>query len=59
MPEKHREIYFEIEIVAHLTAHGWLEGDSAGYDRALALYPEDLIGWLRDTQPNELAKLSQ
>ena len=59
MSEKHREIHFETEIVNHLTAHGWLEGDPAGYDRALALYPQDLIGWLQDTQPNELAKLSQ
>ena len=56
--DKHREIHFESEIVAHLTAHGWLEGDPARYDRELALYPDDLIGWLQDTQPKELAKLA-
>lgn len=57
MPDKHRESVFETELVAHLTANGWLEGDPAKYDRALALYPEDLLGWLQDTQPKELAKL--
>ena len=28
------------------------------YDRALALYPDDLIGWLQETQPQEWAKLA-
>lgn len=57
MPDKHCEAVFETELVAHLTANGWLAGDPAKYDRALALYPEDLLGWLQDTQPQELAKL--
>jgi type I restriction enzyme R subunit len=56
---KHRERTFEDEVVAHLTAHGWLEGHSAGYDRELALYAEDVLGWLEDTQPTELAKLGR
>ena len=51
MAEKHREVTFEQELVAHLASHGWLEGDPAQYDRALALYPDDLIGWLQETQP--------
>ena len=55
----HRERTFEDEVVAHLTAHGWLEGRSDGYDRELALYPEDVLGWLTDTQPTELAKLGR
>ncbi|RRR67135.1 MAG: type I restriction endonuclease subunit R [Candidatus Viridilinea halotolerans] len=54
---KHHERTFEDEVVAHLTAHGWLEGQSGGYDRELALYPEDVLGWLAATQPTELAKL--
>lgn len=57
MPDKHREAVFETELVDHLTANGWLAGDPAKYDRTLALYPEDLLGWLQDTQPKELAKL--
>ncbi len=56
---KHRERTFEDEIVARLTTHGWLEGMSDGYDRELALYPEDVLGWLEETQPNEVAKLGR
>ena len=54
----HQERHFEADIVAYLATHGWLEGDPARYDRELALYPDDLIGWLQDTQPKELAKLA-
>ncbi|HWS99890.1 MAG TPA: DEAD/DEAH box helicase family protein [Pyrinomonadaceae bacterium] len=57
MSNKHREIRFEGDIVGHLTAHGWLLGDWKNYDRELALYPEDLIGWLKETQPKEWEKL--
>jgi type I restriction enzyme R subunit len=49
----HREIHLEDEICEHLAAHGWLyaAGDSAGYDRAHALFPSDVIAWLELTQP--------
>lgn len=49
----HREISFEDEICAYLSAHGWLyeKGDAAHYDRALALYPADVIEWVKATQP--------
>ena len=56
---KHLERTFEDEVVEYLTAQGWLLGTSAGYDRALALYPEDALGWLEATQPNELAKVQR
>lgn len=56
---KHRERTFEDEVVEHLTAHGWLEGQSSGYDRELALYPEDVLGWLEETHPTELAKVGR
>ncbi|MFO1432113.1 MAG: DEAD/DEAH box helicase family protein [Candidatus Competibacteraceae bacterium] len=58
MSDKHQEKHFETELVDCLTAGGWLEGEPAKYDRALALYPEDLIGFLQDTQPREWEKLS-
>lgn len=54
----HKEVKFEEELVAHLVSHGWQEGDPARYDQALALYPDDLIGWLQETQPKEWAKLA-
>lgn len=54
---QHHESAFETEICEHLAAHGWLYSPSdAGYDRELALFPEDVFGWLADTQPDELAK---
>jgi len=56
---KHKESIFESEVVAHLTAHSWLQGDPKLYDRELALYPEDVEGWLRDTQPEEWAKIEK
>ncbi len=56
MTDKHREIHFETELVDHLTGHGWLEGDPQRYDRERALYPDDLIGWLRESQPEAWRK---
>ncbi len=53
----HRERTFEDEVVENLTANGWLQGDAKKYDRELALYPDDVLGWLDDTQPKELAKV--
>ena len=49
----HKEISFELEICQHLAAHGWLyaEGDAAGYDRARALFPADVLAWVQATQP--------
>ena len=49
----HKEISFETEICAHLAAHGWfyVEGDAAGYDRALAVFPADVLAWVQATQP--------
>ncbi|VEP39127.1 hypothetical protein TLA_TLA_00551 [Tessaracoccus lapidicaptus] len=54
----HVESVLETEIAEHLAANGWLYSPTdAGYDRALALFPEDLMGWIEDTQPVEYAKL--
>ena len=54
----YNEIRFEQEIAEHLAAHGWLYSPSdEGYDRERALFPEDVFGWLEDTQPDELAKV--
>ncbi len=53
MSDLHKEINFENEICEHLAANGWLysQGDAAGYDRARALFPEDVITWVQATQP--------
>ncbi|MGY1978166.1 type I restriction endonuclease subunit R [Nocardia gipuzkoensis] len=56
MPQHHESV-LEDEICDHLAAHGWLYSpDDSGYDRDLALFPEDVFAWLADTQPAELAK---
>ncbi len=49
----HKEINFEVEICEHLAANGWMyeEGDAAKYDRARALFPEDVLAWVQATQP--------
>jgi type I restriction enzyme R subunit len=48
----HKEIHFETEICEYLAGHGWLYSpDDAGYDRAKALFPPDLIAWVQETQP--------
>ncbi len=58
MSQQHNEIAFEDELCAHLADHGWLySANSAGYDKQRALFPEDILGWLHETQPDELAKI--
>ncbi len=49
----HKEIHFETEICNYLATHGWLyaEGEAAQYDRALALFPKDVLAWVRESQP--------
>jgi type I restriction enzyme R subunit len=50
----HKEINLEKEICEHLATNGWLydDGSAANYDAALALYPPDVIAWIKDSQPN-------
>ncbi len=54
----HKEIAFEKDLAEYLHAHGWrYSPNDAGYDRERALFPEDVLGWLADTQPDQLAKI--
>ena len=61
MSNLHKEINLEDEICEHLAANGWLfaAGDAAGYDRALAVFPADVIAWLQATQPQAWEALSK
>ncbi|BBX04634.1 restriction endonuclease subunit R [Mycolicibacterium moriokaense] len=55
---QHNEIEFEKELAEYLAAHGWLYStNDAGYDKERALFPEDVLRWLADTQPEQLAKV--
>lgn len=54
----HLESVLEIEIAEHLAANGWdYSPTGEAYDRELALFPEDVLEWLAQTQPFELAKV--
>jgi len=54
---QHHESVLEDEICTYLAANGWLySADDAGYDRELALFPEDVFAWLAETQPAEWDK---
>ena len=60
----HRELPFEDHVFAYLTEEApeserWLAGTQAGYDKERALYPEDVIGWLRETQPEAWDRLER
>ncbi|MUM02608.1 type I restriction endonuclease subunit R [Mycolicibacterium sp. CBMA 334] len=55
---QHNEIEFEKEIAEYLHAHGWeYSPDGTGYDKERALFPEDVFGWLTDTQSDQLDKV--
>lgn len=51
---------FETEICEYLKDHGWIyegEQDNRNYDKKLGLYPADVLAWLRETQPDQYAKV--
>lgn len=56
----HTERVFEDELTGHLAAHGWSVlthlKTATSYSRELALYPDDLIAFVKETQPAEWAK---
>jgi type I restriction enzyme, R subunit len=56
----HTEIHFEEELCGHLAAHDWLyaEGDGAHYDRALALFPADVLAWVQQAEPKSWEALT-
>ena len=49
----HKEIHLEDEICADLAAAGWLydADDAARYDRTLALFVDDVVAWIKASQP--------
>ncbi|NAW34033.1 type I restriction endonuclease subunit R [Halomonas alimentaria] len=51
-----REARFQQDIIEAMTAHGWKAGTAGGYDRASALYTEDLLGYVREAWPERWEK---
>lgn len=57
-PDGTREEALEAEIAEYLSAHGWLYSPNEdGYDAERAIWPEDALWWLSETQPDEYAKV--
>src|SRR5690606_2206456 len=54
-----REIAFQKDIIAAMTANGWLTGPASGYDRANALYTEDFLGYYKEAWPREWEKFAR
>lgn len=51
-----RERFFQNDIIKALSEQGWLVGKASEYDKAHALYPEDLIGYFKDAWPERWEK---
>ena len=56
---KSREHVFQTDILDQMQSHGWLLGKSNNYNKVLALYPEDVIAFIKTTQPDQWEKLAQ
>ncbi|TQE98090.1 MAG: type I restriction endonuclease subunit R, partial [Spiribacter salinus] len=54
-----REHQFQQDIIDGLAADGWLVGQASGYDRANALYPEDLVGFFQEAYPDRWEKFTK
>ena len=58
MSQQHQEKKLQQEIATYLSEHGWLHSPtSEGYDKERAIFPEDVLGWLEDTAPENFAKV--
>jgi type I restriction enzyme R subunit len=53
---KANELPFQNDMISQLIANGWLLGKSENYNRELALYSDDLLGFVQDTQPEQWRK---
>ena len=51
-----RETQFQQDIIEAMVAGGWKTGTASGYDRASALYTEDLLGYVREAWPERWEK---
>ncbi|MDO9215493.1 MAG: DEAD/DEAH box helicase family protein [Methylococcales bacterium] len=56
MDNKTHESRFQHDMITQLLANGWLLGKSENYNRELALYSDDLLGFVQDTQPDQWQK---
>lgn len=57
MSQDHHEIKLEDAVIRNLVKVGWVEGSASGYDVNNALYPEDIVNWIKATQEDKWGKL--
>lgn len=48
---------FETAIETHLVGNGYMPIASEGFDRTRAIFPDSVLAFICDTQPEEWAKL--
>ncbi len=53
---KANEFTFQNDMIRQLVASGWMLGKPDNYNRELALYSEDLLGFIKDTQDEQWQK---
>ncbi|MDR8365036.1 DEAD/DEAH box helicase family protein [Pseudomonas sp. JL3] len=53
---KANELTFQNEMLKHLVAKGWRLGKMENYNRELALYVDDLLGFVKETQDEQWQK---
>ena len=51
------EVSFETVIESHLLENGYVSLPPEGYDRERALFPDEVLSFIRETQPKEWSKL--
>jgi type I restriction enzyme, R subunit len=56
MDNQSKESAFQNDMVAQFVANGWLQGTPEKYNRELALYEEDLLGFVKETQDGQWQK---
>ena len=54
---RHTEATFETSIEAHLVEHGYMPLHGAAFDRERAIFPETVLGFIRETQSREWVRL--
>jgi type I restriction enzyme R subunit len=53
------EFTFQSELIRQLLDSGWKLGKAENYNRKLALYPEDLLAFIKETQESQWQKYSK
>ena len=54
--DKAKELTFQNDVIQQFVANGWLLGKPENYNRKLALYEEDLLGFVKETQDAQWQK---